>query len=57
MTHYDENQWIDYVRALPDVGASRDLESHLESGCPACRATAMAFNRVATMATRETESD
>ena len=52
MEHYEEDQWVDYVRGLAESSLRRDLRSHLESGCPECSGMVEALRRVATVADR-----
>jgi len=55
MTHYKEDQWVDYVRGLADSRSRIELEEHLESGCSECRDTMERFESVARVAARDLE--
>lgn len=57
MTHYDENQWVDYVRGLADTTNHAELQSHLESGCAECSNTMQLFRRLATVAEHDAQNE
>lgn len=57
MTHYAENQWVDYVRGLDDKNSRFELQEHLDSGCSECRETKERFDSVARLAAREPEQE
>jgi hypothetical protein len=53
--HFTEAQWTDYVRGIADGSDSRQIESHLESGCAECRYTVQWLTRIAQAGFRESE--
>lgn len=40
MTHFNNWQWVDFVRGLGDASTRSMMQSHLSSGCAGCRKTA-----------------
>lgn len=64
MTHFPERVWIDFVRGVPPqivraetsktAGGSRDIESHLASGCKNCILTLALWKQVSDIAAAET---
>ncbi len=57
MTHYKEDQWVDYVRGLADSCSRIELQEHLDSGCSECRGTMEHFESVAAVAARDLEHE
>ncbi len=53
MKHYSTARWCDYVRGLAAAGPRREMERHLEAGCPRCGPLASSLVRVAALAESE----
>lgn len=50
MSHYDNAQWVDYVRGLQDPPAAAAMRAHIDTGCESCGAKARRFAAVAEVA-------
>jgi hypothetical protein len=53
MAHFSEQTWADFVRGVGASGATLEVQEHLESRCPECKNNFAAWDRVAQLATRE----
>lgn len=51
--HYDITEWADYARNLADTDKNREMQAHLEAGCPKCEKLQQLFSRFALVCARE----
>lgn len=56
MAHYEEEQWVDYVRGVIDAADRSEIDEHLDSGCSQCTEASRAFEGLVGFAAREVES-
>jgi hypothetical protein len=48
--HFDDQRWVDFVRGIAAEAVQKEMQTHLDSGCPSCRATFSWMGSVATLA-------
>jgi hypothetical protein len=53
MRHFSEQPWVDFVRGVSGSEISRDIGTHLDTGCPKCQTALEAWSRVRRLATEE----
>jgi phage FluMu protein Com len=51
--HYDITEWADYARNLAAADKNREMQAHLEAGCPKCEKLQQLFSRFALVCARE----
>ena len=55
MAHYEEDQWVDYVRGIDSPKVHVEMQSHLESGCSDCTRSMELFKKVVVAAAHDLE--
>jgi len=53
MEHFSEQVWVDFVRGIGQPKTSREVETHLASGCPDCMPVSGLWKRVYSIAVNE----
>jgi hypothetical protein len=53
MRHFSEQHWVDFVRGVGGSEISRDIRTHLGTGCPKCQTARDAWSRVRMFATED----
>ncbi len=53
MRHFSEERWADFVRGVSGPEISRDIRTHLNTGCLKCQTALDAWSRVRRLATEE----
>lgn len=51
--HFDITEWADYARNLAPADKRRDMQAHLQAGCPRCERLEQLFSKLALVCARE----
>lgn len=57
MKHYEDSEWVDFARGMTRGERRAEMEDHLSSGCSDCARAAASFERIASLARCEAESE
>ena len=55
MDHFNQQDWVDFVRDTLEPGQTANIKAHLADGCQKCRATASVWQAIVNLASRVRE--